>query len=338
MSISTGKELIEKITDKADDFLERLKNALRGKTSDNKPKESSELVKKLKELEESYLLSLTGDNKTLEEVVPNSLGLEKKEYKAKTDEEIKSIAEQELSPEYEEKKNKLLKDKETKINKLETQIEELGTELEENKLSVHDKQEELKDSHISDMIMNGLTNSTIKDEGIKDIEEYTLNSLKKINENYDKKVSDIKAKITSYELEYGDALLNYDVKYASNLEKKIASLKKEEEKRLKEISDYNIDVYEREEKYSRERPELVKKYYEERQNKIAENRSNLDNLTTEEMRLQEQNDRARALDEHLATMDRENAHDELVFYGLNVIASIGIENYLKLVKKYDNDK
>ena len=88
MSISTGKELIEKITDKADDFLERLKNALRGKTSDNKPKESSELVKKLKELEESYLLSLTGDNKTLEEVVPESLGLEKKEYNAKSDEEI----------------------------------------------------------------------------------------------------------------------------------------------------------------------------------------------------------------------------------------------------------
>ena len=86
MSISTGKELIEKITDKADDFLERLKNALRGKTSDNKPKESSELVKKLKELEESYLLSLTGDNKTLEEVVPESLGLEKKEYNAKSNE------------------------------------------------------------------------------------------------------------------------------------------------------------------------------------------------------------------------------------------------------------
>ena len=337
MSISTGKELIEKITDKADDFLERLKSSLNGKNKEKSDRSSSELVNKLKELEESYLLSLTGDNKTLNETVPTSLGLEKKEYKAKTDEEIKAMAESELNSEYEQKKNELYEDKETKIDKLETQINDLDIDREEDTLNAYNKKDALTKSHLSDMIMNGLTNSTINTEGLKDIEEYTLDSLKKIDENYDKKVNTIKAKIASYEKDYSDALLNYDIKYAVDLEKKIVSLKKEEEKRLQEISEYNMDVYEREEKYYRERPELVKKYYEERQNKIAENRSNLNNLTTEEMREEEKNNRAIALDKHLETMDREKAHKELVFYGLDVISSIGVENYLRLVEKYKNE-
>ena len=230
------------------------------------------LINTLMEMDNEYRATHSGIDLAVP-TLPGSLGLEKKEYVKKSDEEILEEAESALLP-------ALIKNKNSASEKLTSLTDKLEEERESATYSQVLEQNALKESgesalrdHQNDMIFQGLTHSTINSEGAKNIVSDLAFKSMKIDEKYDNKLTKIKNDLTLAEKEYQNAIREYDLEYAADLESKVNKLKLNEEKRLEEINAYNKKITEQEEKYKIERLETLEKLRAERQEALLQEMS-----------------------------------------------------------------
>ena len=277
------KSFGEKIGQKADEALEEIKDAFEdlsytisgkhrpssaGGTVDYSAKEhgytSDALINTLINMDNSYRKENTGVDISIPEL-PETLGLESKEYVAKTDEEIVSEAETELLPGYEKKVDDATEKYESTMNKQEKLQKDAEFSEEEDLLALDSARKRTDKEFRNDMILQGLVNSTINSYGAEQIGKEYEHKVATVNAEYDLKYLSIKNAISEAQTTYENALKEYDLSYAADLSAKISKLKQDEEKRLEEINNYNLKIQEREMKYQEERNKLLTELQKQRQ-------------------------------------------------------------------------
>lgn len=280
-----ASEHMQKVEEAKDETLEKIKNAYKKLgllPSDEQSAEaksfetgsdegaSKELIEELKRLEELYRYEKAGIGYPTEVDVPDSLGLQKIEYVAPTDEEITETARSELRAEYEKLENaaeeKYLKAETELLQELDQNAVKERNELAEARSEAESAEKSLTES----MVLQGLVNSTIFDLGSENIRKKYASESARISSEYDFKYNSIRSELDLKRLEYDNALAEYNLSYASELRSDVIRLHSEEEKRLKEINEYNRSVAEREAEYQAERQKLLEEAYLSRSEAILE--------------------------------------------------------------------
>lgn len=280
-----ASEHMEKVEEAKDETLEKIKTAYKKlgllpseeSSGESKSAEtgfdegaSRELIEELKRLEELYRYEKAGIGYPTDVELPESLGLQKIEYVAPTDEQITETARSELRAEYEKLENAA----EEKYLKAESELEE---ELEKNRIKeqnelekTRSEAESVQKSLTESMVLQGLVNSTIYDMGSESIRRKYASESAKISADYDAEYNSIRSELDLKRLEYDNALAEYNLSYAADLRSEVIKLHAEEEKRLKEINEYNRNVTEREAEYREERQKLLEEMYLSRSEAILE--------------------------------------------------------------------
>ncbi len=227
------------------------------------------LINTLIEMDNEYRAEKTGVNLEAP-TLPSTLGLEKKEYVEKTEEEMLKEAENSLLPE-------LIKDKENakeKLDKTTTSLtrkeEDLSLDFADDKTALDSAYKRAQNEYLNDMIFSGLYHSSIKEDGEKKLGEGYARESANMKAEYDLKYERIKADLSLAEKEYETAIKNFDLEYAADLQEKLGKLKVSEEKRKEEINNYNQKIAEQEKKYKEERLETLKELRAERQEALFE--------------------------------------------------------------------
>ena len=227
------------------------------------------LINTLIEMDNEYRKEKTGVDLSAP-TLPLELELQPKEYVKKSEEDMLLEAENELLPSLTKRKNA----ESEKLEKARNDYSEKSAD------AVMDQSNELDllyreganalENHRDDMIFQGLVNSTINEKGASDIKRQTNVERLKIEEKYDDKLLKIKNDLTLAEREYANAVKEYDLEYAADLQEKLNKLKLNEEKRMEEINAYNAKLAERQEKYNSERLEILSNLRLERQKALFE--------------------------------------------------------------------
>lgn len=347
-----------KVKEKADEILEKIKKAFRDlgyKLSGYEPDEGystdyglndaqnsayiserNALIDKLREMEAEYQEQKTGAMfPDPEETIPESLGETPIDYVGKTNEEIASEAENSLRPDYEKKVNDATEKYLTTTDTLENKRAKLEAEEAEEKSAIEVSTAEAHREYTGDMIMQGLVNSSIMSYGNKLIERAGAEAVAYYDKAYDLKYNEIHDKLTEAETVYNNAIREYDLGYAADLEAKIAKLKSEEEARIKEINEYNRKLQEREAEYQQKRAKLLEEMQSERAEAIMN--SAMKELEFERTygvsaeKQAEYDKRAETAKEFYNGYGKQQAHFMLLLSADELIPLLGTQNYFALV-------
>lgn len=231
---------------------------------------SRELIDALTELDAKYRAEKMGLDYAPITNIPDSLGLEKIGYDQKDLTELTDEVAVELDAKYAGDREKSERDYIKDVRDIESEVDKtrLKESEEINKLTESAAAEAR--SLTEDMVLQGLVNSTVYDLGAEGIVKKSAEEFQKLSAEYDVKYQKLDAELKERESEYREALEAFDLKYAAELKAGVQKLKLEEEKRLKEINDYNASVTERENAYRAERQQLLNDLYVARTEAIME--------------------------------------------------------------------
>ena len=230
---------------------------------------SDALINTLIEMDNEYRTEKEGASYP-SPTLPLSLGLKEKEYVPRSESDMLREAEEELLPSLVKNKNKAESAVEATRSELKERGESYLESAEEEQLELLKKGASALENHRDNMIFQGIYDSTINSEGAKNIERSVQLESKKIVEEYDQKMLKIKRDLTLAEKEYENAIIEYDLEYAADLQAKLNKLKLSEEKRRDEIENYNQKLAEKEATYQAERTEMLRKMREEREDALFE--------------------------------------------------------------------
>ena len=347
-----------KVKEKADEILDKIKKAFRdfgyklsGAESDagsdadgagNADADSSyyadrtELIDRLIEMEADYRAKQTGvEFPDPEESVPPSLNEKPIEYVGKSEEEIAAEAETALLPDYEKNVNKATEKYDSETDTLENLRAELEAKESADRASTKTAADEARKEYTGDMILQGLVNSTIMSYGNELINRAEAEAYSNYDKEYDLKYNEIRDKLAEAEAVYENALREYDLAYAADLEAKISKLKAEEESRLKEINEYNRKLAEREAAYQRERATMLQEMQKERSEAILETAAKEAEYEKENgISAEKQAEYARRTDaakEFYSAYDKNQAHYMLLMSSDELITLLGSRNYMLLL-------
>jgi hypothetical protein len=256
---------------KIEDIVETVKNALqKSKPLSSEDKSASQvLIDKLKSMDSAYrsknALPLADFSS-----VPDNLGLTPKTYTEPTEEELLEKAKIAVEPEYKSKKEKLIESTQNSMDKLETETAKLQSDYLKNAEKLNLKELEQEESHKNNMILQGLVHSSVN-ETVKNDYESVFNEQKAAALlEFEQKNADLENRMTKTQLSFEQALMQYDLQYAADLDAKLASLRFEQEKLKEQINAYNKKIAEQELKYQKERSETLAEMEKERTEKQAQ--------------------------------------------------------------------
>ncbi len=209
---------------------------------------SESLINTLLKMDDEYRKNVIGVE-ILKPTVQPEITLERKEYDPKTEAELLLEAESALKPSYEENVNDATLSYQSALEKSAEQLIETGTEEAYERYGANETYLENLSEHQEDMILRGLVNSTVNSEGVKEIERANAIKVERIDKEYDERYRKLEAERRLRESEYENAVASYDLNYALDLQTKLQKLKTEEEKRLEEINEYNLNQAKLEAKY-----------------------------------------------------------------------------------------
>ncbi|NLZ25421.1 MAG: hypothetical protein GX891_03070 [Clostridiales bacterium] len=254
----------------ASSFFEELKKLLKpkqdlqedkSKAIEEALKKEKDTVDKLKELEDEYLKSVNEKQmQKVAELFPETLGLEKKQYQPKSDEELRAQAEAELKSSLEENKQKIIADILSRQESLDESANKLKGEKEEGLKQIEELYDNLKKKAQNEALKRGLARSSIIMGQISDYDEKGMKNMAEIEAKYIEAINGINKEISKLEADKEIALGNLDLKYASDLAKRIAELEKEREQTILQYEKYNSEIAEKERKYLLSRDEEIAKY------------------------------------------------------------------------------
>lgn len=270
-----ASEHMDEVEKKKDELLEKIKDAYKklgiygsesGSADENasdgyEAGASRELIEELKTLEELYRYEQAGIEPAGGVALPETLGEKPLEYTPMTDAEISDAARKELNAKYEELENAAAE----KYGEAKSEIKD---EIAKNQLkeqtelgSLAEKAESEQKSLTENMVVQGLVNSTIFDIGSESIRKKYSTEHEKISAEYDLKYNSLHNELAARQIEYENALAEYNLSYAAELYSEVKRLHAEEEKRLKEINEYNLNLAKREEEYRVKRQQLLEDMY-----------------------------------------------------------------------------
>ena len=147
-----------------------------------------------------------------------------------SDEEIYEKAKESLDYLYGEKKSKTTAQKEQSVADL-TQQKQSKTAEKKNALSeLDDKYARSTDRLIEKMSRNGLLHSSILENSLEEQTRSKSAEAQALEQGYKNKINAIDQKISRLNASYEDALKNYEISYALELEDKIGKLKTQRDK------------------------------------------------------------------------------------------------------------
>ncbi len=330
---------IEKAEERVESTIQKLKDALNKKNTPSASetvdadlkKKGESLVQALETMEREYEKSLFPD---FAAEVPESTGTEQIEYTPPTDEELKKQAETALLPDYTEG---VAKAEETYLETSGDIAADRAEATEEERIRYDDLSALLDDmrlQHQSDMIRQGLVHSTINTEGQAATERYGEQERQAIENRYKATYDALDQKAEEARLKYDNAIRSYDLKYAADLEKRIADLTAERDKQTEKINAYNQKVAEAELKYQEERQkklaELEQKAWEDYRKNNAQRLAEAEagRYTPEEAA-----DRDKRLEEARSFFGEMSAEDALKLFSANNASLsdlLGVERYQTL--------
>ena len=240
-------EIIEKIHQKNKENFDNLggveMSTYKENVNNDLESKKNKVLEKLKEIDEKY---------SLEEFTPNeitSLGLEKKEYDAPTNDEILKQAEESLKSQKENDLKEIETNYSSKFLKLDNEVSDAKLEREDDlEAALKEYKSNLK-STTNNSIKKGISRSSIFDEAVKAIENDSSNKIKDIENEFSREIKKLEQERNILEQQKENALSNFDISYAVKLENKIGKIVSEIEKQQKEVEKYNSNIDKQEEEH-----------------------------------------------------------------------------------------
>ena len=226
---------------------------------------------RLAELDREYRESLPEEPEPdIDALFPESLGLEKVEYTPATDEELAQRAQ--AGVDYEKSAEK--KDLEHKFGVAEQGLgdraEEAEKDLETKYRELGELYEELRKQTDNDAIKRGVARSSIRSSAQDQLSSEKAGAERASKAEYDSEMTQIGRELDALRQEQDAAFEELDLKYAAELEERIAELKEERDKTARKYAEYNNSVEEAERKYALQREDDIADFLAEREKERLE--------------------------------------------------------------------
>lgn len=246
------KDLFKTNSQKAEEKQQQINAALE--------KEKS-VTSKLAALEKEYNDSLPKEEEVdLEKLFPSDSGLRELEYSVDSDEDIAARAEKENSYNKTQATNKLQDSYETKLDALNSSKQQTGENYSESYKQLEELYNELRQRSENDTLKRGLARSSIATTQLSDLDVARLANAGELQKTYNDAMNNIAARINELEADRETALNELDLKYAVELDNRIAELKSQRDKTVKEYEEYNAKIREQSAKYDKQREKDIASY------------------------------------------------------------------------------
>lgn len=230
-----------------------------------------ELLDKLRDLENQYNLSLPKEEEPdLEKLFPSHSGLEEIEYTPRSDEDIEGSASLEVNSKKTAQKNDIDSKFETSKKALDKSKDDAKQSLEDNYKQLEELYGNLKRKAENDSIKRGVARSSIILEQLNELDKAHMSSAGDVAAAYQETIGNINTRINALEGDRENALDELDLKYASELDKRINDLKDERAAAILQYEKYNNSVREKNRDYAQEREQKVTKFLKDREQQKLE--------------------------------------------------------------------
>lgn len=229
------------------------------------------IVNQLKALETALELSTPKTNTTeeLEKLFPSDSGYSEKVYTPQTDEEIEKAAKEKVAYLEQVEKNNTESKYQTNL----AAQQNTAKELEDNRTSSYQKlqqvYEALKQDAENDALKRGMARSSIITNKISDLGNSVIEGTATIEKSYNEKLGDINGKINTLNAELENALMELDLKYASQLTSEISSLKTERDNMVSSVAKENAESKQKDAAYQLKRESEMSDYVKAQEAAIA---------------------------------------------------------------------
>lgn len=261
-------------------FWEELRDAF--KTKSERDEERSEalkdardqeqdLVDQLEELEKEYQSYLDSQEEKvdLDALFPPTLGLQKIDFTPESDQSIVDRA----TAEVESKKA-------TDVGKAENKYSSKISDVEKDMLSATEKKAEKnkeidavyetkRQNQKSDSVKRGMARGSVLSSLIDEITADESRTEQEVEDAYMSTIDGLNKEMDALTIEREKAMSELDLKYASELEDKIAELKEDRDELVAKYTKYNNNVDEKEAKYQKQREQDIAKYLEDQREQKA---------------------------------------------------------------------
>lgn len=223
---------------------------------DKKVSLTNDLMSKFDDVDKKYSVAEREVNKT-------PLNLEKMEFTAPTNEEVKKSAENSLFDYKNESLQKINDDFDSATKKIDIDLENEKQAFSSRKDELESLYGSLKKDASDDAVKRGLARSSIIVSKLEAFDKGMLDSYLELDKEYQKKFSDLNSEKSLLEMQKQNALSSFDIAYAVKLEEKINELNSEIAKEEEKVLKYNNEIAEKEAEYEKELEELQNKIIRE---------------------------------------------------------------------------
>lgn len=225
---------------------------------------NQKLINELKALEEKFKERNMIPQPDYDSMFKETLGLEPKEVPFISDEDIAKQAEQALLPDYIKKVDNTELGAKKSLDALEDKVTSANIKYNEDMHKLNTSFNDFLLGQERAMIRQGIIHSSISSEGAKDIHEDKERALMERNEKFEATIAIYDKQIEQVELSRVQALREYELKFAADLEVQMAKLRKERDNLVAAINTYNANIIREEQRYQENRQKSILALEEER--------------------------------------------------------------------------
>lgn len=218
------------------------------------------LMNNLKKLDEAYKAVKANRIDDYVNSLPEKLELERISYDAPTDEHLKSQAEIIHLPEFEKERTKLFEQIETTRHSLSKSKENLSQAQKDTLANLDKMYERVKENIGNQALKRGLGRSSIVVNKITSAELSRAEKAGIIESDTRIAIESLDRQIESLERKKQDSLKAFDLSYAAKVEKELAKLVEDREKKIQAVVDYNNKVAKEETKFQEDRADKIDNY------------------------------------------------------------------------------
>lgn len=256
------KDLFKTDSQKAQEKQEQINEALEREKG---------ILDQLAELDRQYRDSLPKEEEPdLDSLFPKESGLKEIKYTPASDEDITSRAEKENAYKKQTETNKLQDKIESQKSAVESGRQKAQENLKEGYAKLSQLYDDLRKRTENDVLKRGLARSSIATSQLSDLDSARMKGASELQASYNSAMTDIDGKIADLENDRLNALEELDLKYAMQLDERIAELKKERDKTVKDYEDYNAKVRKQNREFEIQREDDIDKYLKKRQEEKEE--------------------------------------------------------------------
>ena len=263
-------------------FWEELKDAFKTKSQRDEERseqlkqaleQEKEVEKQLEELEKQYQAYLDSQKEevNLDELFPPTLGLEKIEFTPESDESIVNRATAEIEADKTAEKNKTEGKYSSKISGVEQDIYSATEKKKEKDKEIDDAYNDMREKQKNSSVKNGMARGSVLSSLLDRITNDEKMTEQEVEDAYISTIDSLNKEMEALSQEKDRAMNELDLKYATELQEKIADLKEDRDALVAKYTKYNNNVDEKELKYQQQRQEDIDKYLkEQREQKVID--------------------------------------------------------------------